>query len=338
MKKPVQGFSLVELMVALAIGLVSVGAVSAVLISSATIYRVSDNRARMQENARFAITEMQKDVRMAGFMGCFNIDMFPSRFTNLAKNPGNFENDYATWIGGYEASTSGWSPALNAAIGSGAQTPLAGNDVLVVRVPGNKSVPLSDTMETTSVPVPVLSNASFTEGGLALVSDCSHANLFIVGNKAASDKLVHASNVNSSNKTTKVFSHLEGAVATPISTVSYFVAAASDGVTGNKSLWRQDGLAAPEEIADGIEKMQLEYGIDTDALPDGVTNHFVTADAIGTARVTALKVSLLVRSPADNVVRKTQTFNFDGYVGQSGADKRLYTPFSTTIALRNRVN
>lgn len=333
-----QGFSLVEMMVALAVGLVSVGAVSAVLISSSSIYRVSDNRARMQENARFAVTEIQEDVRMAGFMGCFNIDMFPSRFTNLAKNPTDFENDYALWIGGHEAGDGVFTPALNANIGKGGHTPAAGNDVLVVRLPGGRSVPLSDTMETTSVPVPVLNNASFTEGGLALVSDCSHANLFVVGNKAATDKLVHAADVNTSAKTTKVFSHLDGALATPIVTVSYFLSASSDGVAGNKSLWRQEGLAAAEEIADGIEKMQLEYGIDTDALPDGVTNQFVTADAVGTARVTALKVSLLVRSPADKLARATQTFNFDGYVGQSAADKRLYTPFSTTIALRNRVN
>lgn len=336
--KHTQGFSLVELMVALTIGLVSVGAVSAVLISSSGIYRASENRARMQENARFAVNQIQDDVRMAGFMGCFNIDMFPTRFKNLAKNPTDFQNDYATWIGGHEAGVASWSPTLNPAIGSGGHTPTPGNDVLVVRLPGGQGVPLNDEMTTTSVPIPVASNSSFTEGGLALVADCSHANLFVVGNKAAGNKLVHAANVNTSAKTSKAFSNLEGAVVTPVTTVSYFLSNSSDGVSGNKSLWRQTGLNPAEEIADGIERMQIEYGIDTDAVPDGVTNQFVTADAVGSGRVTALKVSLLVKSLSNKVAQKTQTFNFDGYVGQSGADKRLYAPFSTTIALRNRVN
>jgi type IV pilus assembly protein PilW len=336
--KHTRGFSLVEMMIALSIGLVAVGAVSAVLISSASIYRVSDNRARMQENARFSVTVLQDDVRMAGFMGCFNIDMFPTRFTNLAKNPTSFSNDYSSWVGGYEAGATSWSPALNASIGAGGHAPIAGNDVLVVRMPTGKSVPLSDTMTTTSVPIPVEDTDPFTVGELAIVSDCGYANLFVVGTKAAAKKLVHAANDNTSPKLTRVFSNIDGAIVTPVTTISYFIAAASDGVTGNKALWRQDGAKAAEEIADGVEQMALEYGIDTDAIADGVTNRFVTADQIGTARVTAVKVSLLVKSPADKLASKTQTFNFDGYTGKSGGDKRLYVPFSTTIALRNRVN
>lgn len=332
------GYTLVEMMVSLAIGLVSIGAVSAVLISSSGIYRVSESRARIQENARFSIGVMQEDIRMAGFMGCFNLDMYPSRFTNLVKNPTNFENDYSTWVTGFEAGGSGWSPALESAIGSGGKTPVAGNDVLVVRMPGGKSTQLSDSMPTTSVPIPVASTEEFVEGGLAIVSDCAFANVFEVGKIAAQKKLVHAQDVNISPKLTKVFSNADGAMVTPVTTVSYFIAAASDGVKGNKSLWRQERLKAAEELADGVEQMQLEYGIDTDAIADGITNKFVTADAIGTARVTAVKVSLLLKAGSARTAMATQTWNFDGYTGQTATDKRLYTPFTTTIALRNRVN
>lgn len=336
--KTSRGYTLVEMMIALSIGLVSVGAVSAVLVSSAGIYRVSDGRAGIQQNARFAISVMQEDIRMAGFMGCFNLDMFPSRFTSLVKSPANFENDYSTWVTGFEAGGSAFTPALDAAIGKGGHAPATDSDVLVVRMPGGQSTQLSGTMETTSVPVPVASTKGFTEGELAIVSDCAFANVFVVGNIAAEKKLVHASDVNTSAKLTKVFSSADGAIVTPVTTVSYFVSPSSDGVSGSRSLWRQERLKAAEEIADGVERMQLEYGIDTDTVPDGVTNKFVAADAIGKARVTAVKVSLLLKSGSAGTALAKQTYTFDGVPGQTAADKRLYTPFTTTIALRNRVN
>ena len=332
-----QGFSLVEVMVALAIGLVAVGAVSAVLISSSSIYRVSESRARIQENARFSVRALEQDVRQAGFMGCFNLSMFPTRFENLAKNKGNFENDYTTWIGGFEAGVTDWTPALDAKVGAGKQIPLPGNDVLVVRLPAGQSVAMNGDMPSTSVPIPVASVDGFKKGMLAIVSDCSYANLFVVGTIAADKKLVHAADANTSPKLTRVFSPDDGAMVTPVTTVSYFIAAASDGVPGNRALWRQNALADPEEIADGVENLQIEYGVDTDTVADGVTNQFVTADKIGSAQVTALKVSLLVKSPGDNMAMSKQVFNFNGTAGQVGADKRLYTPFSTTITLRNRV-
>ena len=335
--KRAPGFSLVELMIALAIGLIAVGAVSAVLISSSSIYRVSDGRARIQENARFSVRALEHDVRQAGFMGCFNLSMFPTRFENLAQDKANFENDYQTPISGFEAGIADWTPALDPKVGAGKQIPIPGNDVLVVRLPAGQSVAMSDDMPATSVPIPVASVEGFKKGMLAIVSDCSYANLFVVGTMAADKKLVHASDANTSSKLTRVFSPADGAMVTPVTTVTYFIAAAGDGVAGNRALWRQNGVAAPEEISDGVENLQIEYGIDTDAVFDGVTNQFVSADKIGAAQVTALKVSLLVRSASDNLALSRQVFNFNGEVGKTGADKRLYTPFSTTITLRNRV-
>lgn len=333
------GFSLVELMVSMSIGLVSILAVSAVLLSSSNIYRVSDNRARMQESARFGITEMERDVRMAGYMGCFNIDMFPSRYTNLAKDAANYENNYRMWVGGYEAgSGSGWTPGIDAKVGSGGAAPIAGNDVLVVRLPAGPTVPVVGTMPSSAAPIQVAGVKGFRVGGLAIVSDCRYANVFAVTQIPADKKIVHAANRNTAAQLTRVFSGAAGATVTPLTTVAYYVGAASDGVAGNRSLYRQDHLDVPEELADGVEQMQLEYGIDTDATVDGITNKFVTADKVGGASVTAVKVSLLLKSPLDKITLKEQVYNFDGKVDVKAPDRRLYTPYTTTIALRNRVN
>lgn len=332
------GYSLVELLIALSIGLITIGGVSLVLISSAGIYRVSDGRARVAENARFSLGALQDDLRMAGYMGCFNYEMFPSRFTNLAKDPDAFENAVATQIGGYEAAGAGWNPALPAVIGSGGHAPIAGNDVLVLRGPVGNSLPLSDTMPTTSAPIPLASVDGLSVGGLAIVSDCSHANVFAVTQLPADKMVVHAANLNSDAKLTKVFSVDNGATVTPIATISYFIAASSDGVAGRRSLWRQENANPAEEIADGVDRLQLEYGVDTSSPRDQVANTFVTADAIGDGTVVAVRLALLLRSQEDRLVRRTQVYNYDGVPDITAPDLRIYTPYTTTIALRNRLN
>jgi type IV pilus assembly protein PilW len=334
--KRAHGFSLVEVMIAMAIGLIVIAGVTAVLMSSSTIYKSSSNRARVQENSRFTLGTMQDDIHMAGFMGCFNIDMFPSRYTNLASGSA-FNSNYRAVVGGHEAGGSGWSPALDAAIGAvGGRAPLAGSDVLTVRIPTGPSLPLSDAMPTATAPIPLASVQGLTVGGLAVVSDCAYANVFAVTQIPADMKVVHAANLNSSAALTRVFSNASRATVTPIATVTYFVANASNNVAGNHALFRQEGSAAAEEVADGVEKMQVEYGVDIDNPRDNVANQFVTADNIGTGKVVAVKVSVLLRSAENNVVRRPQAYTFDGVVGIVPPDRYMYTPFTTTIALRNR--
>lgn len=334
--KRIQGFSLIELMIAMAIGLITVGGITLVLLSSSTIYRGSDNRAGIQENARFGLSVLQEDARMAGYMGCFNLKVEPSRFTNLAKSPTSFLTNYAVPVSGLEASGTGWTPALVATeIGLGGHTPTAGNDILILRTPTGRSTTLTAQMAKADN-IPVGSAAGFADGAVAVVSDCDYANLVVLSAAPTGNTLPHGIGTNSNKNTTIAFSNIKGATATPVATVVYFVAAASDGISGNTSLWRQVGSAAGEEIADGVTQLQLEYGVDTKTTSDGVTTKFVPASAVGTAVVTAVKVSMLLRSRDDGLARAAQVYKFGG-ASQTATDKRLYIPFTTTIALRNRV-
>jgi type IV pilus assembly protein PilW len=60
------GLSLVELMIALVLGLFIIAAVIQVFTSSRLTYTMSDGLARAQENARFAMEIINRDLRMAG--------------------------------------------------------------------------------------------------------------------------------------------------------------------------------------------------------------------------------------------------------------------------------
>ncbi len=65
-----QGFNLVELMIALALGMLLVGAALNIALSNRAAFRTADNLARMQENARTAFELLARDVRNGGGNPC----------------------------------------------------------------------------------------------------------------------------------------------------------------------------------------------------------------------------------------------------------------------------
>lgn len=63
------GFTLVELMVAMAISLLIILAVGSVFVGSRQSYQDNEGLSRMQENARFALEVITSDLKHAGFVG-----------------------------------------------------------------------------------------------------------------------------------------------------------------------------------------------------------------------------------------------------------------------------
>ena len=65
------GFSLVELMIALVISLILTAGVIQVYLSSKSAYSTNQALASVQENGRFGLNFLTRDIRMADFWGCF---------------------------------------------------------------------------------------------------------------------------------------------------------------------------------------------------------------------------------------------------------------------------
>lgn len=167
-----RGVSLIELMIALTIGTVLVLGLVQVFSASRTAYQLSTGLARAQENGRFAMDMLQRDLRVAGHMGCVNDqarflpeNITPSRpalvstfLTAADQFNGNFEavDGYALrfdrMIEGFDANNTasgqilslpavptvagdggGWTPALPAEVYDVLTNPIAGSDVLVLR-------------------------------------------------------------------------------------------------------------------------------------------------------------------------------------------------------------
>ncbi|BBB65631.1 hypothetical protein UNDYM_1378 [Undibacterium sp. YM2] len=62
-----QGRTLVELMISLAIGLIIMLAVSTLYVTNTQTYRVTDDKALMEEDGRLALATLAFNLRMAGY-------------------------------------------------------------------------------------------------------------------------------------------------------------------------------------------------------------------------------------------------------------------------------
>jgi type IV pilus assembly protein PilW len=76
------GFTLLELMISLTIGLLIVGAMLAVVLSSTSTANTRERASELQTNARFAIDIMKRDIQHAGFLGGTSV-LYPDAATTI---------------------------------------------------------------------------------------------------------------------------------------------------------------------------------------------------------------------------------------------------------------
>ena len=82
------GLSLIEIMIALLIGAFLIGGVLQIFISSKQTYRMQQNLSRLQENGRFALDFIGRDVRMTSSWGCLTRpsgDVFGETVSGISK-------------------------------------------------------------------------------------------------------------------------------------------------------------------------------------------------------------------------------------------------------------
>lgn len=78
MRRAQSGFGLLELMLALAIGLMLLAAASQLFTSAHQTWRLQSAAVRMQDEARQALLRMAQDIRMAGMFGCLDLTAQPA--------------------------------------------------------------------------------------------------------------------------------------------------------------------------------------------------------------------------------------------------------------------
>lgn len=92
MKKLSRGFGLIEIMVALVLGLVISMGVIQIFVASRGTYTTQNTSARMQEDARFVLSKMMQEIRMTGMFGCLSVDNLTPASGALTVKPAAFNN------------------------------------------------------------------------------------------------------------------------------------------------------------------------------------------------------------------------------------------------------
>lgn len=351
MRKPLinatqTGMTLIEIMIALLLGAFLLGGIIKIFVNAKQTYAMQEGLSRLQENSRYALDILSKDLRLSGFQGCISVsDLTP---TNTATAP-IIAPTPATVIVGYNGSeaspvTNTWTPALSASL-SGLTTAITpGTDVITVIYGESCGGYLSADMAsaTADIQISASNTCGIAVGTPVLISSCTNADLF------RATAVTPSTAANPTRITTGV--SLPATCATPpcykttaevfiYRAYSYFI---RPGTSGEPALWRLDNTRAantstnPAEILDGIENLQILYGEDTDA--DGVANQYKTAaNVTDMTRVASVRISLLART-SQNLASQTLTYDYNGSTGIDPGDRRLRRVFNATLAVRNRLN
>lgn len=289
LRTSIRGMSLVELMVAITIGLIVLAAVSTVLVNSKASYTTQESAARLQESARFAMHFLTRDLRMAGYYGCAD-DL--KSIHSLLEPPANATDpdpyDFTTSIEAVEGNATVFSPS-----GRPVQFPASGEFVSAKRAgcpnfvggkcSGTDTIavrmvdPNSNIVVVTAMPNEAA--ASFVEpdhgldiGDIVLLSDCGSAELFQITNiqdgngpTAGKKGIVHnAGTGGPPGNATQKFERVFGPPGAGIMKFVHRVYYVGTGTSGHPALWRLgfDG-SQREELVEGIEDLQVTFGVDT---------------------------------------------------------------------------
>ncbi|MFC1626297.1 PilW family protein [Pseudomonadota bacterium] len=325
-----RGFTLIELMISMVIGVVLLTAVYGVFISSSDSYRRLQGLASIQERGRIAINILQDTIRLADYTGCRASVVV----RNGLKSPFNYEYSFGQGIEGFDSTGTAWSPTIETSIPS----PLAaGGDVITVRGPVGNPVQLTAGMGSDADVLSVPSGSPFVINNIMMITNCSGAADVFQKTDAggvAVTTVAHSGGENSSTSLGSVYD--AGALVTRVETVSFFIRVNTDGM---RSLWWKEGAADAQEIIEGVDGMQILYGVTTNT--DTSANRYLTAaevDAAGQwAEVVSVRIGLLIATTG-SVLRTldTDTYNLLGTVYGPFNDYRVRRLFLTNIVLRNR--
>ena len=371
-----RGFSMVELMVAVVIGLILLAGVSSVMVSTKRSYNTQDSLGRLQENARIAMVILERALRNAGYIGC-NID--PNNITTVidqSSDPYSF--NLGTLLEGSEAG-SDWYPtgatlANTLKDGTGAPiTPRAGTDLLYIRgAESDGTLEIQEKMNKQSASLKVNQPSGITDGEILILSDCSSTDIFQatgVNTSGGFDNIIHNTGstvpgnvmLDGGAKLSKNYG-TDAKLMSFQSSIFYI----ATGKSGEPALFRRrissNGTFTTEELVEGIENLQVLYGEDTNS--DRIADVYRAADAVANwNNVVTVRFGIISRALANltsdrrtsNRAEDTKPLDIDGdgvadFTGTETTSTtsdtgttvkdRLYDRrmFRTTVLLRNFVN
>lgn len=314
------GFTLVELMIAMVLGLILTGGVISLFLQNQQSFRVDETVARMHDEARYAMLEIARDIRMVSFLSEPLAPGAVMQDGNLVVGTDCGVAGQPNWIYSTTDALTGEVNTLTAvdnATGGAAAAGFSCIDAGEIR-------PNTDVVGIKRVAGGPLEDAVLQAGAVYLRSNG------IMG-------VLHRSPP--SVAVPPPFTNWE--YRPRIYYIRNFSNAPGDGVP---ALCRKvlTVTAAPtmvtECIASGIEDLQLEYGIDTTG--DGAVNRYVPNPTLAELqRVASVRISLLARTTtADRGHTDERTYRISNAPDYAPADNFHRRVYSTTVPVHNLRN
>jgi type IV pilus assembly protein PilW len=291
------GLSFVELMIAMALGLVLLSGVIGVFLATQQTYRINQALSEVQENSRSAFQLIARDIRSAGFTGCTNSGTVANTL-----NAATSADWWSTWGNGIKGYDNGGPTTFTPAR-------VSNTDSLQIMFGGGRSFNV-ESHNAASAQFKVNINAHGIKADDILVAcDSAHVAIFQVTNASqANGTIVHNTGTGAPGNCTKGlgFPVICTANGTPyqftansmlfrFESLVWYVAVNSRQTNSLYRVSLTGGAPVYEEILEGVEDIQFRY------LRRSASNYQTATeiDAMGAAewgRIVAVEVEFKLRT------------------------------------------
>lgn len=329
-----RGLSLVELMVAMTVSAILMLGISEIFSINSRSYKVQDEASRMQESGRFAFNIIMQDIRRAGYFGgSAAVDeisgsdpiISPGRTCPSGDNTwGRMLERSFYGLDDGNTNTDSESLAVNYT-GCIPDADYLRGDILVTRYTNSALIDPVPNNNRLYLRTSLFSGRLFT--GANNAANVSQNSVAETPN-AVREIVAHAYYVGPSGRNCRFNDAADNPI--PIPSLQREVLDAS-------------GRPVAEEVANGIENIQFQYGIDNDG--DLTVNHYYNANEISNnealtpnwTQVVTVRLWILVRAdcPTNNYTNsKTYTMGDITY-DPNPDDSFKRQLYSTVVAVRN---
>lgn len=290
-----RGFTLIELMISLVLGLLVVGAATGIFLSNQKTYRATESLARVQESGRVAFELMARDVREAAGNPCGK-NLPVANVLNGASDPATrpWWMNWEEGIGGYDngalTGSSSGTDALQFLATDSSPATVTQHD----QNPGNAGSPANFKVNSTTHGLKsddIILVCDYTQASILQINKADDGNVTVEFNKGNGNpgnctKGLGVPVICTANGSSK--SYGKNSLIAKLYAVRWYVA---DSKSGNgRALYRvlmdKGAVLTPEEVTDGIQNMQLTY------LVSGANGYVPASASVDWKNVVAVKITL----------------------------------------------
>lgn len=306
-----RGLTLVEMLVAVAIGLIVTAAITAVFMQSRISASQDENLARMQENARFALNLLRSELMHADLMA--------------------------------ELVDGGSSIAVPATLAAAADCSNSGGEKWLYQLanPNKRLFHMNNVVDATAAATAYdCIDADFKQG-----TDILAVQRLLAAPEDADDLPAAANNavyVRASMSNAEMFHHNGGTPPTITGARDWPYIARIYYVNSEDQLVREGLTAAAtptmtrEPLVDGIDRFHIEFGIDTN--DDGIANYYQPAPSPAQVlNLVTARIFVLARSPAgeNQLTLPDKTYRLGSETVGPFGDAFYRRVYTTTVMVRN---